>query len=259
MRIISLALCLFFCGCTGYQYVSPPHYVPVNLEKGDLTLDGNFNLKTPISSYQVGYSLTNHFSIFTSGYFRENKGGLFNEAIEDENSGAYIQKDKQRQFDLGITYYNVLNDQVSFELVSGAGYGLVSYSNRQNLGNDYEFGFDARKMSLYVQPNLSFRYKRILDLSFFTRLNHSQYYDMRRNLTLGERLEPKNYDQYFLNKDIAPFLFMEPGFQFRVGYKYVKFHLMYTKAFDLLNTDIQYRHNNLYLGVSLNLNLINLK
>ncbi len=140
MRIIIFGFCFLLSGCTGYQYVATPHYVPVNLEKGKLVGNVSFNY------FQLGYTLSNNFSIYTTGYYRKNDGGIIKAtALGLENAGAHIQTDKQRDFDLGITYFKKPGDYFSYEIVTGIGNGIVKYWNTQDLVHDYKFSFDSKK------------------------------------------------------------------------------------------------------------------
>ncbi len=251
MKNCIFVFCFLLFGCTGYQYVASPQYVPVNIEKGKLTANFSFDY------YQLGYTLTNHFSIYTTGYFRNNNGGAVNQtALTKENSGAYIQTDKHKEFDLGFTFYKNLGSYLSYEIVSGIGNGISNYSNSQDLMNDYKFSFNAKKLNIYIQPDLSFRYNKYFDFTVFSRLNNNRYFDINKSLTLGDRTELDKYDKYFYDRHIASLLSLEPGFQMRVGFDKIKFQFMYSKTIDLNNTGIQYRQDNLYFGLSVKLNLI---
>jgi hypothetical protein len=250
MKILIFGLSLLF-GCTGYQYIAAPHYIPVDLEKGKL----NANLS--LNYYQLGYTLTDNFSIYTTGYYRDNKGGIFKAtAATKENGGAYIQTDKQKEFDFGMTFYKGLSNYLSYEIISGVGIGSVEYTNTQDLFPDYNFSFSAKKLSFYVQPDLTFSIYKYFDFSIFSRINQSRYYGINKSLNLGAKSEPEKYDQYFNDREIVSLCFFEPGLQIRVGLDNIKFQFLYTRIFDLKNTGIQYRQNNLYLGLSLRLNLI---
>jgi len=255
MKISILELCLLFLlllsGCTGYQYIAPPQYVPVNLQKGKLNANFSFNY------YQLGYTLSDKFSVYTTGYYRNNQGGFIHSTIlEKENGGAYIQTDKQKEFDLGMTFFKSIDNYFSYEIVSGVGSGSVEYSNTQDLFHDYEFSFNSKKLSLYVQPDFSFSLDKYMDITIFSRINYGRYYDMNKSLILGEKHEPEKYDQHFYDRKNVNTLFFEPGIQYRVGWENIKFQLLYTRIFDLKSTGIQYRHSNLYLGLSLKLNLM---
>src|SRR5688500_12949123 len=61
---IILSVSIFLMGCSGYQYVASPRFVPLNEKKGELTA----NLY--LSGLQVGYAFTNKFSVFATGFKR---------------------------------------------------------------------------------------------------------------------------------------------------------------------------------------------
>lgn len=249
MKRIIYGICLLLSGCTGYQYVTAPNYVPVHQEKGELTGIASLNY------LQIGYAFSDKFSVYTSGFHRNNDFPIKSTVLYKENSGVFVQFDKQLEFDLGFTFYKTLNEYFSYEIVSGLGSGSVKYSNLQDLLTNYEFSFSANKLSFFIQPDFSFRLNKYLDFSVFWRVNQTRYYDINKSLTLGSMSEPEKYDQYFNIRDAATFLFNEPGFQFRGGFEHVKFQFMYSRVFDFYNTGIQYRPDNLYLGISMRFNI----
>jgi hypothetical protein len=51
-------------GCSGYQYVASPRFVPLNEKKGDV----NLNIYT--SGAQLGYAFSNKFSAFATAFRR---------------------------------------------------------------------------------------------------------------------------------------------------------------------------------------------
>ncbi len=248
------ALCIFMSGCTGYQYVTVPHFVPVNTEKGNLTLNYSFN------TFQAGYSMSNHFSAFVAGHYRKNSGTIFNNSIfENVNDGTFSQTDMHKQIDAGFTYFKALDSKLVFEVACWTGYGIIKYTNSQDLFKDYDFSFNAKKFNFNIQPNLSVKFNDHVDLSFFSNFSTIRYYKMYGTLDMGEKEDLTEYDRYFYNKRSVPLAFCEPGIQFRAGWKNIKLLYSYSKAFDLRNTGIQYRKNNFYFGISLNFNLIKLK
>lgn len=245
-----LGLCLLFSGCIGYQYVSSPHYVPVNLEKGTVTAN------VWLTHYQLGYTVSNNFSVFTTGYYRQNDGFLIS-GLGKENSGAFYTTDKHNNYELGVTYYKKLGNHFSYEIVSGIGKGVINYIGNQDALNYYEFSLHAKKLELFIQPDFTYRLNRYFDVTVFSRLNQNRYYDLEKRLKLGGETEILKHDQYFYEHKIGSLLFLEPGIQFRAGMKNIKFQCIYSRAVNLNNADaeIRYRQDNLYLGVTFQFNL----
>ena len=242
-KVLGGLFCLMLMvGCTGYHYVSTPPYIPVNTDSGML----NFNIS--FSNYQLGYAFKN-FSVFTTGYYRNTQhgGGL----VWDEGTREYYHTDKHYQFDVGATHFKTLNRHLSYELVAGTGYGGVEYSNTQDLTPNYEFDFDAQKINLYLQPNITFRQDDFFDFSIFSKVSYNQYFDIHSNYVLGEREIVADYDEYFARRKSGSLFFFEPGFQMRLGWKNVKGMLGYRYCAEIGNNNIRYRQTTIHLGVSL--------
>jgi hypothetical protein len=240
---IVLGLCLLLTGCTGYQYVASPCYVPVNTEKGTL------NAGLSYQYLQLGYAFSNHFSVFTNAYYR-------NGAKSGDNIFSEDQTDKQRSIELGFTSFIYPQRHLAFEIVTGMGIGSVRYSNIEEMTNNYEFSFLARKVNFFIQPNFTLRINNYIDFSVFYRLNQNNYSFVNKHYDLGSRSEPEEYDRYFIQHNHGSLLFFEPGLQFRAGTENVKFRCMWSQSLNIGTPDIQYRHYNLYLGISMNLNLL---
>ncbi len=117
------------------------------------------------------------------------------------------------------------------------------------------FRSTQKKLNFYIQPALSFRFDKYFDFTVFSKINQNRYYDLTKNLDFGDRTDLEKQDKFFNDREIASLLFFEPGFQFRIGLEKIKLQFMYSKIYDLSNTGIQYRRDNLYLGLSLRLNL----
>lgn len=249
-KVFTIGMFTLLYGCSGYQYISNPNYVPVNTEKGRVV--GSVS----INQFQVGYAFSNSFSVYTTGFYKNSNGGIFGStSTGKENSGAYTQKDKHKELDMGITYYKALNKYFSYELVSGVGRGTAWYSNTQDLVNDYMFSFNAQKINLYIQPNFSFRFNNRIDLSLFSRVSSCRYYNITSTLILGDRPLPVDSDQYFNERSSASMQFLEPGFQFRVGSDNFKLQLIVSRTFMLNGSEVAYRKSNYYLGLALNFSL----
>jgi len=246
MRKFIWGLFFILSGCTGYQYVASPSYVPVKQVKNEFNVNFSYNY------FQFAYNLTDCFSIYTTGSYRYNDGGIIKgTAFSKENGGGYIQTDEHSEIDLGLAYYHNINDFLSFGIVSGVGLGQVDYSNFQDLESNYEFSFNATKFNYYIQPNVTFRFKKYFDISVYSKVSSCNYFNITDSLNLGSKLVPDDYDQYFYNKPSASLYFIEPGLQVRWGWEHVKFHFMCSEVFDLNNTNIQFRHYNMSLGVAI--------
>lgn len=245
--LLILSAFIFLTGCKSYQYVSPPHYVPVNTKKGDLVtnLSNNF--------YQVGYAFTDHFSVYSTGSIIANKPYFYKDL---ELTGHKLTPgDKFTDFNLGFSHFKTFNDKLSLEFVYGVGTGSVYYFDT-NLGSGDEYYYydpkwlKAKKVSFCAQPNFSFRYKEYLDLSAFARINYNQYYNIA-----FKYLDSAPTDPYVYNEESVNLLFVEPGIQLRAGFKNIKLMIQYSKPLNIGFENIIHRTDNIFVGISLNFNV----
>lgn len=234
--------CFILLGCNGYQYVSSPYYVPVNTDSSKLNC--NFSL----NNYQLGYSFKN-FSLFTTGYHRNNKNGIH--LFGKENSGDYFQSDKHSEFTLGATHYKALNKWFSYELVAGTGLGSVEYSNCQDFSSDYEFNLDSKKFNLYLQPNFSIKQDDFFDFSIFSKISYNRYFNIQSDWKFGDKGIFEDYDEYFAYKKHTSLYFFEPGFQIRLGWRNVKGLCTYSYCTEITGANIQHRTYTLHLSIFL--------
>ncbi len=220
MKFIILSVTILLSGCGAYTYIPTPAYVPVSREKGNVTANVSFKF------YQIGYAISNHFSIFTAGNGNKHKHSLLVEET-DLNYGRHNKRDEFHQFDFGGSYYAPLGKYLSYEIVSGIGAGKADYKNYWHYEKDtdspldYDFSFTSHKAALFVQPCISLHDEETVDLTIFGRFNYTKYYDINSNLDLGSGYysDITKYDTYFYNKKSADLLFFEPGFQLELRYK----------------------------------------
>jgi hypothetical protein len=240
---------LIFTGCTGYQFVAPAHCVPVNHEKGHCV--GNLSLNT----CQLDYAFSEHFSAFVTTSFRlyedrENRTWHWADSL------GFIKMDKHNELGLGVTCFKNYGDFGSFELLTGIGYGTVKYDNFQKQQDVYEFSFHARKFNCNIQPSLSVRYEDFIDFSIYSRISYNQYFNIRSSMDLRPFWELKDYDAFFYGRQSAGFCFLEPGFQIRIGLKYIKLLLEVSGTVDLFSNEIIYKPYRFMVGISYDANIL---
>jgi len=244
---IYILLTYFIVGCTGYQYVSSPVYVPVNSEKGDLKVDLAYD------KFQAGYALTNHLSLFVTGFTRLNKGGSRGELfMGKEDSGAKIRSDSVMEANFGFSYYGK-SEALYYEFLLGSGIGKVKYNNRIDYDNDYSFRMITKKFNLFFQPTFGFKFRNVIELGAFTKFNYTSYYDIKSTVILGE--SPDETDKHFIGKKQADLFFVEPGVFFRVGSKNIKFQSQFFPTLNMIDDKLNYRNFNFYLSLFINFNI----
>lgn len=242
--VTSIAL---FSGCTAYHYVSSPQYVPLHDNKGSIIA----NIST--NGYQLGYALTDHFNIFTTGAIA-GAVQLFKDGGK-ENSGHKSGLFRQYSFDAGAGVYKK-GKLFNYELLAGAGGGKVTYKNEiDEWPADYLSVMDAKKVHVYCQPDLGYKLKEFLVIGAFAKILFERYYDIQSETQIGSHDGIDPDDIFLQNRQVADLSFIEPGILLRVGMKHVKFYLEYSIPLQLDKSDIIYRKMNLFAGLTLEYNL----
>lgn len=216
------------CGSTNYYYKPNPVNAPALADKGDIHASVNFApdlrkledsdngvgdkaSRGRLFSVQVAASPVKHLGIMASytnfhyqpAYPGELPGGI------DNNSTNF--------FEMGAGTYTVFKQKNRVRLYGDlyAGYGVA----------DMKSDINMRINKYFIQPGLGIRWPWIdasfnvrmaaLKFSQFNQLDKSDSYLREHNLidTYDRRIDEKLY------------LFMEPSFTFRGGYKYVKTQL----------------------------------
>jgi hypothetical protein len=253
---IFLLLLIFSFACNnGYQYVATPQYVPLNTKKGELNCNLNF------SNCQLGYSITDHISIFSMFRYRNNTGSHW---LID---GGY-KEDKSNELSLGGSYFKSKSFDIScfkaknflvYECLAGSGIGNVYYLNFKNYWPDYNFVLNAKKMNLFLQPEIGIKFIDAIEVGIFSRLSGYKYYDIKISAGSGASGKLDEEDNYFVNKTYAYLLFFEPGIIFKIGYKNIKLFMIASREINLKEIPINYRPENLQVGLSLNFDLLKKK
>jgi hypothetical protein len=161
---IIILLGVTMTGCTAYQYVASPPYVPLHKKKGEVVLNLSLN------SAQAGYSITDHVSLFSTAYIFE--GGSF-PLSEDES--------RFLEGTIGAGYFRKYGALYSSVLVGG-GLGQVSYSNSIAGSSNYAFNMNADKMNFYIQPQVSHVLNKYFEVSGFLKFNYNEYYHINSSL-----------------------------------------------------------------------------
>ena len=261
IRLLVIMITFLIFGCESYQYVPSPQFAPVNTEKGSLTANYSFNYA------QIGYAFADNFSVFASGFRRKNTSGFLGfYMIDKENSGDTLQWDYFKNIEFGLTFFKKVNNMFHFEIVLGSGYGTVDYGNSVDWPHDYMFTFNSKQWMYFLQPNFTLNLGSLinvpdvaLDITFIPNFRYSRYFDVARNLDLGDQREILGWDRYLNENNNLTNFFFEPGIQFRMGIKNIKFQVQVNHTFGLQKSGIRYLPSNIFLGISLNMNLLKKK
>jgi hypothetical protein len=245
--------------CTGYQYIASPQYVPFNTKKGDLKANLSFN------HMQLGYTVSNHMSVFATGYWRE--GGTFinfESWATKEGGGADRYEDRSHEVNAGASYFT-RSKRFIYEVHLGAGGGKVFYLHNKDLRESYRAEFDADKANVFIQPSFSYiipiNMGNYVQFGAFAKIVGQQYYNIKDNSTndAWNNVPFDKADQYFHNRRSRNLYFAEPGVCLRAGSRWVKGNVVVSFPASLQGTNVRHRPTNLYLSAFVNLNLLRKK
>jgi hypothetical protein len=238
-----IPLCIL-SGCSGYQYQSTPNYIPMNYSKGECKADFYLN------SIQLGYSISNHVSVFTTAYWDQTIRIIDWQAIASkENGGAEYFNDSFFTIDIGVSYFSHYKDFI-FEVLAGGGFGKASYSHRIDLWPDYSSNFNARTTDLFIQPNFGYKLGKIVTIGFFARYTINHYYNIQSVLYQGghNKIEPVDKTFYqFKTKDIC---IIDPGIFCKIGYKNMVCQIIISHGYNQSDNNLLYKKTNFFLSFS---------
>ena len=186
-------------------------------------INSNQNLLTKlynlISSYQIGYSLSNHLSIFGNGFH-------CNRVTQSEILRGYdaiYGNYGLKEINMGGGYF-ISNTINTFEMLFGLGYGEQFYKyNYSDYELYYRFSMNNNRFNLFIQPDWGIKIEECVEMGLFSKFIYSRYYDI--NIELQENY-PEYYNvkrhDYMLDRKTFNAFLIEPGLLFRFGGKKYK-------------------------------------
>jgi hypothetical protein len=244
---ILVSIITIITGCA-YHYVSSPQYVPLNDKKGEL------GANVSINCLQIGYSITDYMSLFSTGSLNANIQ-MFKDGGK-ENSGNKSGKYTSYSIDVGASLFKK-SRLFNYELLAGLGAGKIKYKHEIDLYYaDYLSEMNAQKIDIFIQPDFGYKIKDIIELGIFSKLIYEKYYDVQTSTDIGDNLTIDSADVFFENRTHANLVFTEPGLLIRAGFKKVKFYCELSVPLQLTNADIRYKPFNMYLGASFSTDLL---
>jgi len=208
---------------------------------------------------QAGYSITNHVSLFTTGYWRRAQpiNILGGQATFGDENDDY--SDKSYEVTGGASYFTTRNRFI-YEVHMGAGGGKITYSHMEKVNNTINIRAD--RATVFIQPSIAYQFfknpeKSVVELGAFARAIAYRYHDLETSIQTASSAPYAltKYDSYFFNRNTRDIYFVEPGACFRVGGKEVKFSILTSFPISLQGDNVRYRTGNLYLSVFINLNV----
>jgi hypothetical protein len=252
--ITVLSVATILMGCSGYQYVASPRYVPLNEKKGELTA----NLY--LSSIQVGYSFSNKFSAFATGFQRIPSLG----ATATLDAGKNHRTCESSEINIGLSYFQK-GDNSIFEILSGTGMGRMSYKNNfthdKNQQEGYNFEMRARVKNVFVQPSFGWKpgnpdANSHFAIAVFTKFNLVHYDDIKTEGSFGSASQPDSGIDYFSKRTEANLFFIEPGVLMKFGSKTVKGIVQVSPVINASGRALHYNMISINMGVTMNFDLL---
>lgn len=240
LMVGSALICLVIscCSCGRYYYTPNGVNVPMLTHAGQVHWDCGIGNDGDASIYdlQFAFSPLEHLGILA---------GYSSYSYKPENPYSTYDVDlKAHLFELGGGYYHNIDKEglFVFDIYSGAGAGALN-------SDVYMKAF-----RWFMQPGIGVR-TSIVEFSFNWRLCNLRYYDLNDNFNGINYLQSQNLadasGQSINNKS---YLFSEPAFTLRIGYKGIKWEnqLVFAKA--LSNVPWQYNDGLLRTGLSFTIN-----
>ncbi len=254
-NIVIVIILMFLAGCNAYHYVASPAFVPLNEKKGEL--------KANISPTggQIGYSFSDHLSVFATGYDRFTFNSFWESIEEDHNRDDYYTDDAC-EYNIGLSFFYP-HLGVRYEALMGGGAGYIKYESPKDLTVfPDEFKMHAERVNVFIQPSIGYGIADVIYFGVFCRLNAYRYYNIQTYVAINsvnnDYLKPN--DHVFVDRKTMNLFLIEPGFMARVGYKYVHFQTMISFTNNMSDYDIIVRHDNLYFfSIFLNFDLFKKK
>jgi hypothetical protein len=244
--LLFIATSIFFASCA-FHYASSPQYIPLNEKKGELKINQEVN------SLQIGCSLFDHFSIFTTGWIFS--GSSSSTLFTKENGGGYSKYGQGYEINFGSSYFYKYNI-VIYEILAGFGYGELRYENSRDLDINYKFKLYTPKLDLFIQPDIGIRPNKNIELGICSRFSYQRFYDIQTTTDFGSNDVYETRDRYFDNKSNMNLIFWEPAFSLKLGTEKFKVTMLFGKTQNINDKHIIYQRNYFNIGFFLNFDLM---
>ena len=220
-------------GCIPLYYTPNAPNVPLFEKKNDALISAayRFSAFSIGCDLQVAHAATNHLG-WMAGY--NHWRGKWDS--DDTFGYDYVDVNKGDVFDLGIGYYMLINEKMTFETYGGMGWLWTK--------NEYESkaitGVNGNRY--FIQPAFGWHLNHV-DLGVSIRFCGVNF--TRFTYTLGA-----NNKQDIIQLQNNPFnMFAEPAFTLRAGGETIRFQLQVLVSFPLNNSLIEYDPINISTGL----------
>jgi len=215
------------------MYVSNAVNAPLLKEKGEV------QLAVTQTDLQAAVAVAKNVGIMVNGYYQN-----YTSTNDYQHNGMLGEA--------GIGYFTPLVGNFIFESYVGGGAGKVHKQEKFTDQNDnaYMASFNANAAKLFVQPDIGFKSK-YFDAVFSSRFSFVKYTSFTQNNYPQSELA----DDYVSNEQLTNplFMFAEPAFTIRAGYKFVKLQFQYGVTVNMTPNPI--RHANDFSSIGLIINI----
>ena len=230
-----LLLVCFLCSCDRYYYKPNGVNAPLFTGAKEAHVSGSTTPDRAFTDVQASYSPVNHFGIIgnfsTFSYKASNA---------DAPSGNVDARAHLAELGAGYYYATGTKAKVTYDIYAGAGGGSMQSDVNMNF-------FRA-----FVQPGAGIR-TRWFEVSLSYRLSDIRYYHLNTNGHDSSYLQQHNLISGNRRIDNTNYIFAEPAFTIRGGYKFIKVQTQYVIANPVSNVPWQYYNTLINFGLSFEL------
>jgi len=252
---------IFLMGCSGYQYVASPRFVPLNEKKG------NVNLNIYTSGGQLGYAFSNKFSAFATA-FRRVPTAYEKKRIDSKD--MYYRTCESQEINVGLSYFGK-KENFLYEVLIAGGLGDMNFTSQNRDDDGYRIKMQARKTNAFIQPTFSYKlngtHAKYVAIAAFTKFNSLYYYDISVTNNSDVPLSEISFQpgtklddglNYFGSRKDAYLFFVEPGIFIKGGSKNFKAMMQISYVINLTGRELYYQPLSINLGCSINFNLLDI-
>jgi hypothetical protein len=221
-------------GCTAHQYTPSPHYLTIHKNKGEVVA----NLYVMPAAFQAGYSISNHFFVYGSGFYKMRNSGSPNWGRESNRHQKFRASSSELTFGTG---YFIRSNNFHFQLSAGGGFGKLNYEHTIDLDNDYRFTVNAKRDVLFAEPLVAVVVNDHLEMGLFAKFNSMRFYDLVSELDMGDEPSVRKDDLPFAAGRPFDVKLSEPGFFLTAGWQNIKFNFHIGGVTETSYTDIRYK------------------
>jgi hypothetical protein len=219
LLIISASFALL-SSCTTQMYVTNTVNVPLLKEKGEVKV----NLTQTDAQLAVG--LSKHWGVMVNGFYKS-----FDKDEDYVNRGVLAEA--------GFGYFKPFRNNLVLEAYTGVGMGTIekkqTYTSNDN--SVYWASFNAQGARAFIQPSIGYG-GRFFDVAFTPRMSFVKYTHFRAFAYTEEQLAEDYLDNDRLTDGF--YMFGEPAFTVRAGYKFIKVQAQYGLTMNLSGKDIRH-------------------